>query len=235
MIEGLGGLYLPRIEKLKRERRLLIVEGTSDLELLKIWSSTLSVAWPPKLVEWFSTGKPTERKTLFSELAKEVPGLQALSLRDRDDESANSTSGDLTDGNMNDPPAGTGDVSRIVYRKWRRRQIENYLVLPAAISPRGHGQGAAMYRAGCCRFLDQCAFGKHQQYFRSHGLPPSDQRPSRQRTDIRRRKHNRSAVRRDALRHRKGNGSRGNLRGRKNTDSTNSGSVPIARSIRIEG
>ena len=51
-----------------------MVEGTSDLELLKIWATTLKIKWPDELVEWLSTGKASERKTLFHELNKEVGG-----------------------------------------------------------------------------------------------------------------------------------------------------------------
>lgn len=135
VIEGLGSLYVPRIEKLKRERRLLLIEGTSDLELLKIWAVKLGVVWPATLVEWFSTGKPSERKTLYNELSREVGGLHALSLRDRDDEPPLTTAADLSDLNNPDPVVvGPVPNYRIRHRKWRRRQIENYLVLPAAIA-----------------------------------------------------------------------------------------------------
>jgi predicted ATPase len=153
VIEGLGSLYLPRIEKLKREKRLLIIEGTSDLELLKIWAAKLGIGWPDKLVEWYSTGKPSERKILFAELAKEVAGLQVLSLRDRDDEAPKTTSADLTDGSMRDPAVRPAQTSTIVYRKWRRRQIENYLVLPAAIARAALAKGRQCTEQEVVEFL----------------------------------------------------------------------------------
>jgi ABC-type branched-subunit amino acid transport system ATPase component len=134
VIEGLGSLYLPRFEKLRRTRRLLLVEGTSDLELLKIWAATLRIVWPEQLVEWISSGKPSERKTLFQELNKEVAGIHAISLRDRDEDPPATTAADLRDGNNPDPPVGSGQTHRLMHRKWRRRHIENYLVLPAAIA-----------------------------------------------------------------------------------------------------
>jgi AAA domain/AAA domain, putative AbiEii toxin, Type IV TA system len=146
VIAGLGSLYVPRIEKLHKSRRLLIVEGTADLELLKIWAATLDILWPANLVVWFSTGKPSERKTLYQELNKEVMkeeyvasakivrGIHALSLRDRDDEPPNTTNVNLSDGVNPDVAIQPGEDFRILHRKWRRRHIENYLILPAAVA-----------------------------------------------------------------------------------------------------
>lgn len=134
VIEGLGSLYLPRFEKLRRTRRLMLIEGPSDLELLKIWAATVGIAWPEKLVEWISTGKPSERKTLFLELNKEVGGIHAVSLRDRDEDPPATTAADLKDGNNPDPAIIPGQTHKLMHRKWRRRHIENYLVLPAAIA-----------------------------------------------------------------------------------------------------
>jgi hypothetical protein len=86
------------------------------------------------LVEWLSTGKPSERKTLFQELNKEVVGIHAISLRDRDEESPATTFPDLRDGSNPDPAITPGQAYRLMHRKWRRRHIENYLILPAAIA-----------------------------------------------------------------------------------------------------
>lgn len=133
-IEGLGSLYLPKFEKLRRTHRLLLIEGTSDLDLLKIWAATLGIVWPEPLVEWLSTGKLSERKTLFHELNKEVGGIHAISLRDRDEDPPATTAADLKDGINPDAPITPGQAYRLMHRKWRRRHIENYLVLPAAIA-----------------------------------------------------------------------------------------------------
>jgi len=165
VIEGLGSLYLPRIEKLHRIRRLLLIEGTSDLELLKIWAATLGLGWPDDLVEWFSTGKPSERKTLYGELNKEimkkqnsatltiVRGIHALSLRDRDEEPQATTRSDLSDGSNPDVPMQAGEDFRIVHRKWRRRHIENYLLLPRAIARAASAKGTVYSEEDVARFL----------------------------------------------------------------------------------
>jgi hypothetical protein len=134
VIEGLGSLYAPRVEQLLQSKRLLIIEGTSDEALLKIWARTLGLAWPDNVVVWFSTGKHSERKVLFGELNKEAGGIRALSLRDRDDEPWNTTRADLTDGSHADFVGQTAADGRLLCRKWRRRHIENYLLIPAAIA-----------------------------------------------------------------------------------------------------
>jgi predicted ATPase len=154
VIEGLGSLYVPRMEKLKKERKLLLIEGTSDLDLLKIWSATLGQDWPPGLVAWLSTGKASERKTLFEELNKEIGGgLRAISLRDRDNEAQNTTALDLSDKNNPDPAIGQGQAHRMLHRKWRRRQIENYLVLPAAIARASVAKGSGCTEEEVGNFL----------------------------------------------------------------------------------
>jgi hypothetical protein len=60
-------------------------------------------------------------------LAEEISGLVVLSLRDRDDEKAETVGPDLVD------PAASGDAG-FNPRRWRRRYIESYLVWPPAIA-----------------------------------------------------------------------------------------------------
>jgi len=134
VINGLGSLYAPRVEKLFRTKKLLILEGTSDEALLNIWAQTLGVVWPDNVVIWFSTGKQSERKNLFLELNKEVRGIKAISLRDRDEEAWNTTQPDLRDRSFSDFIGATPADGAMYCRKWRRRSIENYLLLPDAIA-----------------------------------------------------------------------------------------------------
>jgi predicted ATPase len=125
---GLGSQYAPRLDQLKRLKRLFLHDGPSDLEVLKSWARTLAIHWPEGLVCWEYTKEREAREILFSELKKEIPGLKSISLQDRDDYPFAETKADLTFDNMQPFKAGLG------LRRWRRRNIENYLLSPAAIA-----------------------------------------------------------------------------------------------------
>lgn len=62
-----------------------------------------------------------------------MPDLQAISIRDRDDEANETTQASIVDKAY--PASGDGFKAY----KWRRRHIENYLLHPAAIA-RGGGK-----------------------------------------------------------------------------------------------
>jgi hypothetical protein len=126
---GLGSEYSPKLDPLRKGRRLLIVENMSDERILRIFSKKLGCDWPENLVTWPWTGSNKERKQLFLQLKPEMPGIKVISLRDRDDSEINTidkeTLIDKSFGNLD------GDLSLCV---WRRRHIENYLLFPPAIA-----------------------------------------------------------------------------------------------------
>ena len=125
---GLGSAYAPRLDQLKRCKRLFLHDGPSDLEVLKIWAQTLGKPWPGNLVSWKYTKDRKAREILFDELRAEIPGLRAISLQDRDDYQFAETKADLTFDSL---PLFKKELG---LRRWRRRNIENYLLCPAAIS-----------------------------------------------------------------------------------------------------
>ena len=126
---GLGSDYAPKLDPLRRARRLLIIENLSDARLLKAWAKRLGMTWPKNLVEWPWTGGSGERKQLFLQLQKEIPELKALSIRDRDDQELNQIdSVSLCDKSF------SAAHQNLSLRVWRRRHIENYLLLPTAIA-----------------------------------------------------------------------------------------------------
>lgn len=125
---GLGSAYAPRLDQLKRHKRLFLHDGPSDLEILQAWTATLNKHWPANIVCWKYTKERTARKILFDELKAEIPDLKAISLQDRDDYNYNQTKQDLTFDNLPSYEKGLG------LRRWRRRNIENYLLCPAAIA-----------------------------------------------------------------------------------------------------
>ncbi|NKC32987.1 ATP-binding protein [Roseomonas sp. BU-1] len=126
---GLGSDYAPKIDPLRRHKKMLIVEAESDARLLTIWAEKLGVKWPQNVIIWPYTASNKDRKQLFIQLKAEIPDLVAVSLRDRDDESPNSVDKEtLRDKSINSPQ------DSIYFRVWRRRHIENYLLSPTAIA-----------------------------------------------------------------------------------------------------
>src|ERR1700730_8133243 len=125
---GLGSEYAPRLDPLKRYKRLFLHDGPSDLEILQEWAKTLKLPWPENLVCWKYTKDRNARQVLFDELRAEIPELKAISLQDRDDNPFAQSKPDLTFDNLQLFKRGFG------LRRWRRRNIENYLLHPAAIA-----------------------------------------------------------------------------------------------------
>ena len=104
-------------------------DGPSNIEILQAWASSLGVPWPEGLVDRsYKDNKAEARKALVSELRKDIPGLKVISLEDRDDCPFAETKSDLTCGSMQPFKGGLG------LRRWCRRNIENYLLHPAAIA-----------------------------------------------------------------------------------------------------
>jgi AAA domain, putative AbiEii toxin, Type IV TA system/AAA domain len=127
LLAGLGADYAPRLDRLRRTKRLLFVEGTSDLLVLRILGDKIGEPVSPRWVEWRTTLGHKERRQLYRALSEEISDLVAVSLRDRDDEAASSVEADLRD-KVIDESVG------FLCRKWRRRHIETYLLWPEAIA-----------------------------------------------------------------------------------------------------
>ena len=127
LFSGLGSRFAPRIDHLKRYELLFLYEGVSDLDILKSWAATLNIPWPDNLVWWSCTNDRIERESIFKTFKTEIDGLKALSLQDRDDYPFTNTNADLTFDSLQPFKNGLG------LRRWRRRNIENYLLCPAAI------------------------------------------------------------------------------------------------------
>lgn len=133
LISNLGAEFSPKINKLQKTKKLIIVENTSDLSLLKIWAIKMGLEWPTDLVEWPFANKQDSRKHFILQLKGEIPNLQCISLVDRDSNDYGKTNSNLRDGTYNDDLLENGKLL-IRYRMWRRRYIENYLICPAAIA-----------------------------------------------------------------------------------------------------
>lgn len=126
---GLGSDYAPKLDPLRRHGRLLIVENYSDADALRLFSERLGREWPENLVVWPWTGGNKERKQFYQQVKREVRGLKALGIRDRDDNAMNTVDPQtLRDKGMKHKEPN------LLLRTWRRRHIESYLLWPAAIA-----------------------------------------------------------------------------------------------------
>lgn len=128
LFEGLGSAYAPRLDALKKSKRLFLHDGPSDVAVLQAIASVLGHVWPSHLVCWKYTKDREAREVLFSEFRKEIPQLKTLSLQDRDDYPFANTHPNLTFDSLAPWKSGLG------LRRWRRRNIENYLLHPEAIA-----------------------------------------------------------------------------------------------------
>jgi predicted ATPase len=61
---GLGSQYAPRLDQLKRCKRLLLHDGPSNVEILQAWASSLGMPWPEGLVDWIYKRDAEVRKAL---------------------------------------------------------------------------------------------------------------------------------------------------------------------------
>ncbi|WP_083255147.1 AAA family ATPase [Amycolatopsis orientalis] len=127
LLEGLGSDYAPRIDRAQQTRRILFVEGTSDIPILKNLALAAGIPWHEEWVEWLSTAPQRDRKSLWSALCEDIPGIVAVSLRDRDDEPIRTVGDNLRDRNY-------AEISDFKACKWRRRYIEGYLLWPPALA-----------------------------------------------------------------------------------------------------
>ena len=139
VLEGLGSKYFPLLDSIIEHKKVILVENASDTRALKKICAKLGLIWPNNLTEWITNKKHPERKTLIIELNQKImqdTGLPitAYSLRDLDDDNYNTTNMQLHWNGKNDQKDDSGQHIILRYRTLRRREIENYLVIPTAIS-----------------------------------------------------------------------------------------------------
>ena len=128
LLAGIGAEYSPLLDKLKRTKKVLFVEGEIDCMLLKTVSDLIGEKISDDVVCWVSPTTHKERKHLFNELKKEIPGIKGFSIRDRDDEPINTV-----DDFLNDRTHQNRDAD-LKLKKWKRRNIESYLIIPDLIA-----------------------------------------------------------------------------------------------------
>jgi predicted ATPase len=127
LLVGIGSAYAPRLDPVRAAGRVLFVEGSTDRDALEAIAKTLGNRELENWPMWVTSRTHKERKQLFRALAEEIPGLRAVSLRDRDDENLSSCGANLAD-------LTQGSDADFTSLKWRRRHLENYLLHPAAVA-----------------------------------------------------------------------------------------------------
>lgn len=139
VLEGLGSKYFPLLDSIIEHKKILLVENSSDTEVLKSVCEVMGKKWPNNIVEWVTNKKHKERKTLIVELNQKIYQetgchILAYSLRDLDDANYNTTNRYLYDNGKGKQKDDSQEYVIMFYRTLRRREIENYLVIPVAIS-----------------------------------------------------------------------------------------------------
>ena len=139
VLEGLGSKYFPLLDSMIEHRKVLLIENASDARILKSLCTKLGKDWPENIVVWVTNKKHKERKTLIIELNQKITQetgkhIIAYSLRDLDDENYSTTNSSLHNNGQDVQKDDSGQHVIMMYRTLRRREIENYLIIPEAIS-----------------------------------------------------------------------------------------------------
>lgn len=139
VLEGLGSKYFPLLDDIIKHNKVLLVENDSDTRALRKLCGQLGLNWPTNLVEWVTNKKHSERKTLILELNQKIMQqtgrpIAAYSLRDLDDQGYSTTTATLAPSGQSDQFDDSGKHKILRYRTLRRREIENYLIIPSALS-----------------------------------------------------------------------------------------------------
>lgn len=127
LLEGIGAHYSPRMDQIRHTKKVFFHEGTSDLAVLRSASKALGKPISDDWIPWRTERSHKERKMLWMALKEEIPGLTAISLRDRDEEEVNTVGPELQD-------KGQKVTAGFDMRKWRRRHIESYLIAPSTVA-----------------------------------------------------------------------------------------------------
>lgn len=128
-LSGIGSEYFPKLDLLKRYKKLVFAENESDKKILTALGIKCGIELPSDVVFWFNTDSHAQRRHIFDELHKIIPELRCISLRDRDMDNIETIADDLTYKGIQLP-----EDSPIVLLEWRRKNIESYLVCPKAIA-----------------------------------------------------------------------------------------------------
>jgi hypothetical protein len=128
MFSGLGETYDPFIDRVRKVKRIVFVENESDWRAIQAIANALDR--PLSNIEPYpTTDSHKDRRKFFQKLEKGIPGIRALSLRDRDGAAVGSvceeTLRDKSDGHR---------LPNFSSRTLRRRELENYALIPSCLA-----------------------------------------------------------------------------------------------------
>lgn len=129
VLSGIGSEYFPKLDLLKRYKRLVFVENESDKRVLSILGNICGIELSEEIVFWANTDKHDVRRRMFASLKAIIPELKCVSLRDRDMENV-----DVVGEGLRYKPINIPKDSPIILLQWRRKNIESYLLCPKAIA-----------------------------------------------------------------------------------------------------
>jgi predicted ATPase len=130
LLSGLGDRFSPLFDPAMQSKAILFVEAKNDEERLKILSVMCGIPFPKNLAIMPTTDTHSDRLKIYKALLGGIAGLRAVSLRDRDD---------LPPNNVDDQTLRQKNVENKHYPDfipltWRRREFENYALVPEAIT-----------------------------------------------------------------------------------------------------
>lgn len=130
-LNNIGSEFCPKLDKIKRGKRILFCENETDGDILQIWCRTLGKTWPEVLTVWENSQHHKERKHIHDHLVKEIRELKSISLNDRDFANPEIVTSGLKIKGEDDIPA---DNPTFFKRCWQRHEIESYMLHPQAIA-----------------------------------------------------------------------------------------------------
>ena len=129
VLSGIGSEYFPKIDLLKRYKRLIFVENESDKKILSILGNICGITLTDEIVYWANTDDHATRRRIFDCLQSIIPELKCISLRDRDMDNP-----DVVGEGLKYKAISLDANSPILLLEWRRKNIESYLLCPKAIA-----------------------------------------------------------------------------------------------------
>lgn len=137
ILTGLGSEYNPMLASVVRTKNILFVENESDATLLQIFANTLGIEWPRNITIWPTASKHDFRNHVIDALKSQIKELSAMSLIDKDQSDYNNIGNNLQDKSFSDKFEDIDPRQKKTYarfRKWRRSEIENYLINCAVLA-----------------------------------------------------------------------------------------------------